>query len=204
MFITFEGLDASGKSSAIKEIKTWLEDLGHKVLLTREPGGTEIGEEIRSLLLKNRKEKMDPWTEALLFIGSRRQHLTDVIVPALEKKYIVISDRFMDSTSAYQGAGRKLGVVNIDEIQQIVLGKYTPDLTIYFDVDRKVSLSRMDKRKANKDRLEQEDEEYKIRVEKGYKELVKLHKDRIKVVDANEKLFDVIEEVKKVILESLK
>jgi len=204
MFITIEGLDGSGKSSVVKEIKTWLEAQGQQVLLTREPGGTIIGEEIRDLVLKNRQEKMDPWTEALLFIASRKQHLTDVIEPALAKGFLVISDRFMDSTSAYQGAGRNIGAAVIDEVQQIVLGKHTPDLTIFFDVDRQISLSRMKKRDTKKDRLEQETDQYREQVEKGYQELIKLHKDRFVVIDANQELIAVIEQVKKVILERLK
>jgi dTMP kinase len=110
----------------------------------------------------------------------------------------------MDSTSAYQGAGRNIGAAVIDEVQQIVLGKHTPDLTIFFDVDRQISLSRMKKRDTKKDRLEQETDQYREQVEKGYQELIKLHKDRFVVIDANQELIAVIEQVKKVILERLK
>jgi len=204
MFITFEGPDGSGKTSVIKEITPWLQQtLGKEILLTREPGGTKIGEEIRELLLRPRDEKMDGWTEALLFIAARRQHLVDVIIPALKANKVVLSDRFMDSTSAYQGAGRGLSVEAIDQIQKVVIGEYLPDLTIYFKISGEEAARRLSDRLESKDRLEAETDEYRSLVEKGYQELIHLHPNRFKVIDANQSLPEVTEEVKKVILESL-
>jgi len=204
MFITFEGPDGSGKTSVIKEITPWLQQtLDKEILLTREPGGTKIGEEIRELLLRPRDEKMDGWTEALLFIAARRQHLVDVIIPALKANKVVLSDRFMDSTSAYQGAGRGLSVEAIDQIQKVVIGEYLPDLTIYFKISGEEAARRLSDRSESKDRLEAETDEYRSLVEKGYQELISLHPDRFKVIDANGSLPEVVKEVKKVILESL-
>ncbi|ATG97694.1 dTMP kinase [Mesoplasma lactucae] len=204
MFITLEGPDGSGKTTVVEPLKKHLEDEGYKVLVTREPGGTKISEEIRNVLLKKRDEKMDPWTEALLFIASRKQHLVDVIIPALKDGYIVICDRYMDSTSAYQGAGRGLKVNDIDEVQHIVLGEWVPNLTLYFNVDIDVANARMNTRDESKNRLDEENNDYKKKVISGYKDLIKKHPERFEVVDANKDKDNVLKQAIRIVDEKLK
>nr|WP_253723538.1 dTMP kinase [Spiroplasma citri] len=132
LFITLEGIDGSGKTTISKLLKEKLRSEGYQVVLTREPGGNEIAEQIRNVILSKHNLGMDPWTEALLYIAARRQHVVEDILPALKRGEIVICDRFMDSTSAYQGYARGLGIWTLDEVQSIVLGTTKPDLTLFF------------------------------------------------------------------------
>ncbi|WBX36560.1 dTMP kinase [Mycoplasma capricolum] len=205
MFITFEGMDGSGKTTALLKVKEELERLNYKVLITREPGGEVIAEQIRQIILDNKNKDMDAWTEALLFIASRNQHLQKVIKPALEKNIIVISDRFIDSTSAYQGSARNIGVDVVSEIQQIVLKNCLPDLTLFFDVSFSEAEKRMQIRGENsKNRLDKEENNFKQKVYQGYLELVKNNPKRIKVIDANKDIDQVYNQSIKIILEKLK
>ncbi|AJK51018.1 dTMP kinase [Mycoplasma capricolum subsp. capripneumoniae] len=205
MFITFEGMDGSGKTTALLKVKEELERLNYKVLITREPGGEVIAEQIRQIILDNKNKDMDAWTEALLFIASRNQHLQKVIKPALEKNIIVISDRFIDSTSAYQGSARNIGVDVVSEVQQIVLKNCLPDLTLFFDVSFNEAEKRMQIRGENsKNRLDKEENNFKQKVYQGYLELVKNNPKRIKVIDANKDVDQVYNQAIKIILEKLK
>lgn len=205
MFITFEGMDGSGKTTALLKVKEELERLNYKVLITREPGGEVIAEQIRQIILDNKNKDMDAWTEALLFIASRNQHLQKVIKPALEKNIIVISDRFIDSTSAYQGSARNIGVDVVSEVQQIVLKNCLPDLTLFFDVSFSEAEKRMQIRGENsKNRLDKEENNFKQKVYQGYLELVKNNPKRIKVIDANKDVDQVYNQAIKIILEKLK
>ncbi|KKW61851.1 dTMP kinase [Mycoplasma capricolum] len=205
MFITFEGMDGSGKTTALLKVKEELERLNYKVLITREPGGEVIAEQIRQIILDNKNKDMDAWTEALLFIASRNQHLQKVIKPALEKNIIVISDRFIDSTSAYQGSARNIGVDVVSEVQQIVLKNCLPDLTLFFDVSFSEAEKRMQIRGENsKNRLDKEENNFKQKVYQGYLELVKNNPKRIKVIDANKDIDQVYNQAIKIILEKLK
>ncbi|ACU78853.1 dTMP kinase [synthetic Mycoplasma mycoides JCVI-syn1.0] len=205
MFITFEGMDGSGKTTALLKVKEELERLNYKVLITREPGGEAIAEQIRQIILDNKNKDMDAWTEALLFIASRNQHLQKVIKPALEKNIIVISDRFIDSTSAYQGSARNIGVDVVSEVQQIVLKNCLPDLTLFFDVSFSEAEKRMQIRgESSKNRLDKEKSDFKQKVYQGYLELVKNNPKRIKVIDANQDIDQVYNQAIKIILEKLK
>ncbi|QVJ95540.1 dTMP kinase [Mycoplasma mycoides subsp. capri] len=205
MFITFEGMDGSGKTTALLKVKEELERLNYQVLITREPGGEAIAEQIRQIILDNKNKDMDAWTEALLFIASRNQHLQKVIKPALEKNIIVISDRFIDSTSAYQGSARNIGVDVVSEVQQIVLKNCLPDLTLFFDVSFSEAEKRMQIRgESSKNRLDKEKSDFKQKVYQGYLELVKNNPKRIKVIDANQDIDQVYNQAIKIILEKLK
>ncbi|ADR24167.1 dTMP kinase [Mycoplasma leachii PG50] len=205
MFITFEGMDGSGKTTALLKVKEELERLNYKVLITREPGGEVIAEQIRQIILDNKNKNMDVWTEALLFIASRNQHLQKVIKPALEKNIIVISDRFIDSTSAYQGSARNIGVDVVNQVQQIVLKNCLPDLTLFFDVSFSEAEKRMQLRgESSKNRLDEEENNFKQKVYQGYLELIKNNPERIKVIDANKDIDQVYNQAIKIILEKLK
>ncbi|AVP49551.1 dTMP kinase [Williamsoniiplasma luminosum] len=204
MFITLEGMDGSGKTTAIQKIKSTLEHLGYRVVYTREPGGEKVAEEIRQLILTEQSAGIDGWTEALLFLAARREHLVKVIIPALESGKIVISDRFMDSTSAYQGNARGIGIDNVDEVQKIVIGKYIPDLTIFFSVDPKEAEKRMSMREDLKNRLDAENEKFKAKVKEGYEILIKKYPDRFRVVNTNIPVSEVQKETEKIILEAIK
>ncbi|ATZ19104.1 thymidylate kinase [Williamsoniiplasma somnilux] len=203
MFITLEGMDGSGKTTAIAKIKEALETRGFEVLFTREPGGEPVAEQIRNLILANNSQGIDGWTEALLFLAARNEHLDKVIVPALNKGIVVISDRFMDSTSAYQGNAREIGIENVDEVQRIVIGKYIPDLTIYFRLDRDEAERRMNVREEEKNRLDKETMDFKNKVSEGYEILIKNNPHRFRVVNANLSIDEVQMQTEKIILEAL-
>ncbi|AEM69050.1 dTMP kinase [Mycoplasma putrefaciens] len=205
MFITFEGIDGSGKTTALLDVKSELEKMGYKVLVTREPGGELIAEQIRKILLDNNNLTINPWTEALLFIAARKEHLEKVIKPALKNNIIVISDRFIDSTSAYQGSAREIGVENVDRIQNTVLGDCIPDLTLFFDISFDLAEARINIRgKTTKNRLDKEKKDFKQKVYQGYKTLIKKNPDRIKVIDASKTLDIVSKQALEFILEKIK
>jgi len=199
LFITIEGPDGAGKSTQIPFIQRFLEEKGYKVLLTREPGGTVIGEKIRGILLDKNHQEMSDITEALLYSASRAQHVTEVIMPALNEGIVVLCDRFVDSSIVYQGKGRGLGLESIKNINDFATCGLTPDLTILLDIDPEIGLKRV---KATKevDRLEQEKLDFHRKVYEGYKELVNMYPERIKVITANQP----IEEVNKDIENKLK
>ncbi|WP_026389429.1 dTMP kinase [[Acholeplasma] multilocale] len=203
MFISLEGMDGSGKSTAIAPIKEFLEQLGHEVVLTREPGGIKVAEEIRDVILTDHSEGMDGLTEALLFIAARREHLVKVIAPALKRGAVVISDRFMDSTTVYQGQARGVGVEKLDQIQNIVLEGFKPDLTIYFDLRLDEAEKRINGRVDEMNRLDREQVEFKQKVMEGYKALINKYPDRFEVIDANLGIEEVQQETRKIIVEAL-
>ncbi|AKX33676.1 thymidylate kinase [Spiroplasma litorale] len=194
LFISLEGIDGSGKTTISKMIKDNLSQRGFKVLLTREPGGELFAEDIRQMIL-DKKNIITPWTETLLYIAARKQHLDKVVIPTLKAGTIVICDRFMDSTSAYQGYARNVGMAEIDEVQNIVLGSTKPDLTIFFDITPKEAHIRLVKRKRKPDRLESEDSVFHEAVYEGYQILVSENTDRIKVVDSRKPINEVLQQV---------
>ncbi|AKU79254.1 dTMP kinase [Spiroplasma turonicum] len=194
LFISLEGIDGSGKTTISKMIKDNLSQKGFKVLLTREPGGETFAEDIRQMIL-DKKNIITPWTETLLYIAARKQHLDKVVIPALKAGTIVICDRFMDSTSAYQGYARNVGMAEIDEVQNIVLGSTKPDLTIFFDITPKEAHIRLLKRKRKPDRLESEDSVFHEAVYEGYQILISENTDRIKVVNSRKPINEVLQQV---------
>lgn len=156
--ITFEGPDGAGKTTVINElIKQLPKEIQEKTIITREPGGSKISENIRTIILDPANKEMDDRTEALLYAAQRSQHVSEIIRPALETGKIVLSDRFIDSSLAYQGVGRNLGVEAVKQINDFGTGGLEPDLTIFLDLDPATGLARIEKERAGQeDRLEQE------------------------------------------------
>lgn len=198
-FITLEGPDGSGKTSVTNKVCKKLEEMGYEIVHTREPGGIEIAEQIRNIILDPKNTAMDAKTEALLYAASRRQHLVEKVFPALKEGKIVICERFLDSSLAYQGFGRQLGFDEVLGINLFAIDNTYPDLTIYLDVDEEIGLSRL-KDRSFKDRLDQESIEFHHRVSQGYKEVLKRFKDRIVIVDASEPIEKVVENTLNTIL----
>lgn len=198
-FITFEGPDGSGKSTIAKSVVSKLTELGYEVVHTREPGGIDIAEQIRNIILDPKNTAMDRKTEALLYAASRRQHLVERVFPALKQGKIVICERFLDSSLAYQGYGRQLGLKDVLGINLFATENTYPDLTIYLDVDEQEGLARLQDR-TFKDRLDQESIEFHHRVKQGYKEVIETFKDRIKIVDASRSIEEVFDDSLKIVL----
>ena len=190
-FITLEGIDGSGKTLAAQKLADYLSAGGHKVLLTREPGGSDIGREIRQMLLHSPKER-DPLTEALLFAADRAEHVAFCILPALNAGTIVICDRFTDSTVAYQGGGRGFSIEQINTLNDIAAHGLKPDLTFYLSVSQEIAMTR---RKAVADRMEQEDLYFYSHVAACYNRLAEEEPDRIKIIDANADPQQVFEDI---------
>ena len=192
-FITFEGPDGSGKTTVCNAVYQRLKDMGYDVVHTREPGGIEIAEKIRDIILDPQNVMMDAKTESLLYAASRRQHLVEKVIPSIEDGKVVICERFVDSSLAYQGYGRELGFDEVLSINKFAIGDYFPDMTVYLDVDEKTGLERI-KDRAFKDRLDQESIDFHHRVNEGYQKVIDVFKDRISIVDASKPLDSVIED----------
>ncbi|MCE4957926.1 dTMP kinase [Macrococcoides caseolyticum] len=191
-FITVEGPEGSGKSTIVKAIESSLSK-DFKVMTTREPGGIKISEDIRSILLDD-ANTMDYRTEALLFAASRRQHLVEKVLPALNQGTIVVCDRFIDSSLAYQGYARGIEVKEIREINEFAIeGKY-PDLTLYLRVEPEIGLARISENAREMNRLDKEKIDFHQRVVDGYDALLALHPERIKLIDASQSVEDVLEQ----------
>lgn len=186
MFITLEGPEGSGKTTAVKVAVEKLVALGYEVVQTREPGGTPISEQIRSVILDKSNTTMDSRTEALLYAASRRQHLVEKVWPAIKEGKIVICDRYLDSSLAYQGGARGLGVDNILNINSFATEGTFPDLTLLFDLDPKIGLERISKN-ANREvnRLDLEKLDFHNKVRQTFLELAKRYPDRYVVIDAS-------------------
>ncbi|HET7062250.1 MAG TPA: dTMP kinase [Nitrosospira sp.] len=188
-FITLEGIDGAGKSTQIARLADLLRERGKTVVVTREPGGTSLGERLRELLLDN-CQTMHPETEALLMFAARREHLDKVILPALEQGNWVICDRFTDASFAYQGGGRGLPAEKLAELERWVQGNVQPDLTLYFDITSELGRLRTSGVK-NPDRFEREHDEFFRRVRDGYLDRAYRFPERILVVDAGRSLEEV-------------
>ena len=200
MFITLEGVEGSGKTTVASGIIKVLKENGHDVLYTREPGGNKIAEEIRKVILDTNNTDMDPRTEALLYAAARRQHLVDVIEPALMAGKIVICDRFVDSSIAYQGYARGIGDQLIEAINDFATFGKRPDLTIFIDVSPEVGLERINKDKNREiNRLDLEQLDFHQAVYNGYQVLVEKHPERIQVVNGEIAVADVITEINQII-----
>lgn len=181
LFVTFEGIDGSGKSTQVSALRKSLEDKGTEVIVIREPGATLIGEKIRSILLDKAHSKMSSETELLLYEAARAQIVYEVIRPALQAGKVVICDRFYDSTVAYQGYARGLSLESIDFLNQLATGGLEPDLTFLMDLPAKDAWERMDVREEAQDRLELEGFSFMEKVRAGYLELAGKHARIIKV-----------------------
>jgi len=200
LFITFEGLDGCGKSTQMELLAEGLRERGYVVLLTREPGGTPLGEAIRDLLLDPRHHGMSARAEALLYAAARAHLVEQVIRPALKDGQVVLCDRYLDSSLAYQGYGRGLGTDDIVTLNVWATECLFPDLTLLLDLDDSLRSTRL---AAVPDRLEAEDDEFHGRVAEGYRTLANLHPHRIRKVDANGNESEVQARVRAVIEEEL-
>jgi dTMP kinase len=193
-FITLEGLDGTGKSTQMRMLAAALRAAGHKVVETREPGGTPTGEKIRKVLLDSGTAGLSPLAEMALMFASRAQHVAEVIEPALAAGSMVLCDRFTDSTEAYQGSGRRLGSEPVRELHRVLCGNLQPDLTLLLDSDLVVSLGRARRRNRrapksasrshDENRFEQETRAFFARVREGYLAIAKREPERVKIVDA--------------------
>ncbi|KRK90691.1 thymidylate kinase [Levilactobacillus koreensis JCM 16448] len=194
-FISFEGPDGAGKTSALNTITAQIQPLlGDRLTITREPGGNPISESIRAIILDRANTAMDYRTEALLYAAARRQHLAQTILPALAADKLVLCDRYVDSSVAYQGAGRQIGEAAVARMNEFATDGLLPDLTIYFDVPAAVGLKRIQAhRDPNKvDRLDVEQETFHDRVRAAYLRLQAAHPERIKLIDATQEPDQVV------------
>lgn len=194
-FITLEGIDGAGKSTHVAGIADFLRKRGKDVVVTREPGGTPLGEKLRAVLLS---QTMNIDTECLLMFAARREHIVQVIAPALARGQWLVSDRFTDATYAYQGAGRGIPKDRIAILERWVNGELRPDLTLVFDVPVEVALARLSRARA--DRFESENRGYFERVRAGYLERAAAEPRRIRVIDGERPLAEVKKEVENIIL----
>ncbi|MFB1051096.1 dTMP kinase [Paraliobacillus sp. JSM ZJ581] len=193
-FITFEGGEGAGKSSVLQAVSCQLKQLGYQVVTTREPGGIEIAEKIRDIILDRAYTVMDARTEALLYAAARRQHLVERVVPALDDDQIVLCDRFIDSSLAYQGYARGLGIDEVYQINQFAISNTMPDLTLFFDITPEEGLKRIAlNSEREKNRLDLEELSFHQAVYDAYMLLLDRFNDRIVAVDASPKLEVVVE-----------
>ncbi|AIQ33210.1 MULTISPECIES: dTMP kinase [Paenibacillus] len=195
-FITLEGGDGSGKTTVLGRVAAYLQNRSMPYRITREPGGVEIAEKIRSIILDPAHTAMDARTEALLYAASRSQHLAEVVEPALREGLTVLCDRFVDSSLVYQGHARGLGIEEVWSINRFAIGNRMPDLTFYLDVDPEIGLSRIaanQEREVN--RLDLESLSFHQKVREGYQLLVEANPDRIVVLDANRPIHMVEQDI---------
>ena len=203
MFITFEGPDGSGKTTQARLLAEWLRERGYEAVLSREPGGTDIGDQIRTVLHDPANDAMDARTEILLYSASRAQHVAQRIRPALAAGQIVVSDRYADSTLAYQGYGRGLDLETLRQITDFCTGGLTPDLTLYLDIPPEEGLERRQVGGDEWNRLDAEALEFHQRVRAGYLRLIKGEPERWVVVHGDRPVEEVQEEIRGVVEERL-
>jgi len=200
LFIVFEGGEGTGKTTAIDKIYNWIIENNFKCIKTREPGGIKISEQIRQVILNKENKTMDARTEALLYAAARRQHLVEKVIPALEEGSIVICDRFIDSSLAYQGYARNLGIEEVMSINKFAIGEYMPDLSILFDLDPKIGLERINSNEDREiNRLDLEKLDFHERVRSGYNVVYENNKDRIIKIDAEQSKENVIKQIKNIL-----
>ncbi|WP_281943562.1 dTMP kinase [Paenibacillus tyrfis] len=195
-FITVEGGEGAGKTSAIDAILEQVKSRGYDVLSTREPGGIPIAEQIRSVVLDRNNTAMDPRTEALLYAAARRQHLAEKVIPALEAGKVVVCDRFIDSSLAYQGYARELGMDEVFAINRFAIGDWMPDLTVFMDVRPEIGLARIRADQGREvNRLDLESMTFHNKVREGYLQVLRQFPERVVRVDAERELDKVLEDI---------
>ena len=200
LFIVFEGGEGTGKTTAIDAIYDWLISNNINCIKTREPGGITISEQIRQVILSKGNQSMDGRTEALLYAAARRQHLVEKVIPALDNGVVVLCDRFIDSSLAYQGYARNLGIDEVMNINKFAIGEYMPDVSILFDLDPRIGLDRInsnDSREIN--RLDLENLDFHEKVREGYNIVFKSNKDRMIKIDASVSKENIIEQIKNIL-----
>ncbi|MDP4099157.1 dTMP kinase [Paenibacillus sp. P96] len=195
-FITLEGGEGSGKTTMIRHLDKYLESRGLTHMTTREPGGIEIAEKIRSVILDKAHTSMDARTEALLYAAARRQHLVEKVAPAIEAGMLVLCDRFVDSSLVYQGYARGLGMEEVGSINRFAVDSWQPDLTFYLDIEPEQGLARIAAHRENEvNRLDMEDISFHHKVREGYLHLVHQHPERIVVIDAAQQPEQVLQQM---------
>lgn len=205
IFITFEGPDGAGKTTVLSMLSEYLKKEGLRVLLTREPGGIPIAEQIREVILNTENTSMDPRTEALLYAAARRQHLAEKVFPALDRGEIVLCDRFIDSSLAYQGHARGLGIEEVRTINEFAIEGVWPYATFYFDIDPEEGLRRITNNNGREfNRLDNENLLFHEKVRAGYMKLIEQDQGRFHIIDARRELSEVYEEAKTKLMEILK
>lgn len=205
MFISLEGIEGCGKTTQLKHISTYLKISGRSFVVTREPGGTAIGKEIRAILLDPASKELVPAAELLLYMADRAQHIEAVIKPGLAEGKIVVCDRYVDATVAYQGFARGLGVDYIRDLHRIVLKDFKPDVTFLLDLPPRIGLSRAwqeldsGNRSGSESRFEKEAISFHEKVRAGYLKLARLEPQRFKIIDASRNILEVQAEIQKVL-----
>lgn len=195
LFITAEGPEGAGKTTILNMLTKRLQENGKKVLQTREPGGIEIAEQIREVILDKDNTAMDPRTEALLYAAARRQHLIEKVKPALQQGYVILCDRFIDSSLAYQGFARGLGIKEVYSINEFAIEGMMPHLTFYFDISPEVGLERINQNKSREvNRLDLENIQFHQKVREGYHLLLDMFPDRMYKIDAAQPVDHVFQE----------
>ncbi len=201
LFVTFEGGEGAGKTTLIEKIAKELSEEGYSVLKTREPGGTKLGEHIRSILLEH-KQPLSPYAELSLFLASRAQHIFEIIEPALQEGKIVLCDRFNDSSIAYQGNARDLGMKKVSQVCQFISQDLRADLTLYLDLDPELGLERVAKGRG-RDRIESEEMAFHQKVREGFLAIAKEEPERFHLIDARLAFEKVFEEAMKWVLSAM-
>ena len=205
LFITFEGGEGCGKSTVLRLIDERLRKEGYETVVTREPGGTPIAEQIRNVILDKSNTAMDPRTEALLYAASRRQHLAEKVWPALKEGKLVLCDRYLDSSLAYQGGARNLGIENVLNVNRFATEDTYPDLTLLFDLDPELGLKRIAANASREvNRLDLEKLDFHTMVRETFHKIAAMFPDRFVIIDASKTLEEVVEDVYQVILSRLK
>jgi dTMP kinase len=193
-FITFEGVEGCGKSTQSKLLAEFFQKRNIQTVLTREPGGTKVAEEIRKILVNGDVNKMDGVTETLLNFAARRDHIENLIKPALKEKKIVISDRFFDSTLAYQGYGYEGDLENIKRIQESSIGNFAPDITFLIDIDVDITMQRIQNREDN-NRYEDMSLYFHKRVKNGFDDISKINKNRFRVINGKKSIKEIHQDI---------
>ena len=205
VFITVEGGEGCGKSTVLSIVIERLKQEGYDALVTREPGGIDISEQIRSVILDVNNTKMDKVTEALLYVAARRQHVVEKLQPLLSEGKVIISDRFVDSNLVYQGYTRGVGIDTVWEMNKYAIGDCMPSLTILFDLDPKIGQERISANKNREfNRLDKEKLDFHYKIREGYLKVAEKYNDRIKVVDASKTIEEVSEVVYNLIKDEIK
>jgi len=210
MFVTFEGVEGSGKTTQIRLMGDFLHAKGFSYIVTREPGGTEVGEEVRKILLSSQNSNMSPVAELFLYMAGRAQHIKEIIVPALANKKIVLCDRFCDATIAYQGSARGLDLGLIKELNRIATSGLNPDITILIDCPVDIGLRRAIRRiysdinQVKEDRFEREERSFHQKVREGYLKIAKDEDGRVMVIDGTKDRDTVHEEICKAVFSKIK
>lgn len=208
IFITIEGPEGAGKTTIIEMLLEKLESEGYPIMKTREPGGIEIAEQIRSVILNKNNTAMDGRTEALLYAAARRQHLVEKVLPAIEQGFIVLCDRFIDSSLAYQGFARGIGMDEVYSINTFAIDNRMPDATLYFDIDPEIGMKRINDHKGREvNRLDLENLEFHRKVREGYQLLSRKYSNRIIEIDASQplqKVYEIAESKIRSIIKDLK